>query len=97
MNIKLLESELEVILARHYAELRKLKGFSLRNVKRAVVLLITAATETVPAWAEATPQERREAVVNVLNRAIDIPIIGESIEAIAIGFLYDMVLDRLNL
>jgi hypothetical protein len=94
---KPLESELELVLAMHAAELSRLRGFSLKTVRKSITLMLVAASDTIPCWTEAMPQERREAVVNVVNRYVDIPIIGESIEAMAIGFCYDLISQRLKI
>lgn len=91
-----LENDLELAIQPYYDDLSRIKGFSVANVKRAITIIVTAVLLIGPtSWAQATPSERKAAVVNVANRKIDLPWFGESVEAIAIGLVYDLVALRL--
>jgi len=70
---KQLISELEAYMEMKAVELSRIKGFSFTSVKRAVTIIIAGAFEFVPSWAGATPEDRNDAVVDVLHRHWKVP------------------------
>jgi len=91
------EQQLEDAFEEFFGDLSRLKGFSLGNVFRAITFILTAVPNIVPLWALASPEQRKSAVVAKVNKYIDIPFIGESIEAMAISYAYDIVFAKLGL
>ena len=51
----------------------------------------------ITSWKIATPEEKKKAIVNVINKQVDVPFVPESVEAIAIGKVYDILADKLGL
>ena len=92
-----LENQLEAIAEEFAGELARLKGFNLKNAFKGMTIILSAVPVMAPAWIDATPQDRKEAVVNVVNRHVDIPYIPESIEAVAFSIAYDLVAKKLGL
>lgn len=97
LDFNLFQSQLEAALDEFFEDLSRVKGFNLQAVWKAMTFILTAAPVVVPLWAIATPQQRREAVVKAVNKKIDIPIIPESVEAWAIGYVYNIAFARLGL
>jgi len=65
---KQLISELENLMEAKATELSRIKGLSFGSVSRAIAIIIGAIPEFVPSWAMATPEDRNDAVVDVINR-----------------------------
>lgn len=76
-------------------ELNKLKGFSFGTISRGITQILTQGPILIPLWGTASPDERKRAIVDAVNRKIDIPWVPESVEGWAFGFIYDAVLRRL--
>lgn len=89
---KQFEVDLEALLKPYVDELRKSKGFSFANISHVITLIVSAAITAVPLWKIATPEERKNAVVSVVNRYIDIPKINEEMERRLFGFVYDILI-----
>lgn len=94
-DFNLFLEQLEEAFRELWSDLRKITGWNFGSVYRAITQILSQAEILIPLWAVASPEERKKAVVTVVNEKINIPIIGEGFEAVVFGFIYDAVLRRL--
>tara|TARA_Y100000310_G_C20505390_1_gene726158 strand:+ start:769 stop:1005 length:237 start_codon:yes stop_codon:yes gene_type:complete len=71
----------------------KLKIKSRKALYKAVEAAIVSAENL---FGPGTGPQKRAWVVESINKAIDIPYIGEGMEEVIIGFLVDMLIEFLN-
>jgi hypothetical protein len=86
------ESDIENLLQMDATELAKIKGFSFNSVATVITLLVSQAITALPTWNMASPIERKQAVVNVVNKYVDLPVLGEKAEGAIFGFIYDILI-----
>ena len=67
-----------------------------QRVKRLGLVLGVAIEEAIRELPDATPDERRDWIVELLNSSIDAPLLNERQEAIVLGLLVDVVRDILR-
>lgn len=51
--------------------------------------------EMVGAWTNATYEQKKQAIVELINDEIDIPFVPESLEAVGIGAAYDFIAKKI--
>lgn len=76
-------------------ELSRLKGFNFGTVSKAITQIVTQGPILIPLWGMASPEERKRAIVDAVNKKIDVPWVPETVEGWAFGFIYDAVYRRL--
>lgn len=79
-----------------FEELSRIKGWSFGSARNALIQILVTAPDMIGLWAMASPEQRKTAVVDSVNEAIDIPRIPESIEGLAFGYLYNLIAGRLG-
>ena len=90
-----LETQLHILCDMYADELKTIKGWNFTALKRVLTVLFSAIPTVVPAWNSATPDDRKDTFITVLNEYIDIPLIGETIEAFIFSLLYDLVISKI--
>ncbi len=94
-ELELFNSQIGEAVEEFADELSRIKGWNFKSILNAVGMVVTALPIMVPMLAIAPPEERRKAIVDAINKHIDVRWIPEAIERLAIAWIYDAVAKRI--
>lgn len=95
VDVKAMADKIIADLKTAAGEVKELKGLKISEIIRNVPDVVHAV-ENLAKDVKMSGDQKKDVVIEILNRFIDIPLVPESAEAILIGFVVDAVVAAFN-